>query len=498
MRCFYYCLLEEWAIMHNNVIYWGRGSRAEEAKELFPEWNLVAVIDSDSRYQGTMWHGVEVISFQKYMHIECKPWILVTPDKPEEIIAVLKKNGVENYILLNDLLFPKGKNIVFETAEKSVWYAEKQSILLSCYYKNWWRERKLFYKAFFLMCFQGSTLSVENNLLGRIKKAKFPVVNTEHGRKIMEIITGRSVNVVRYAELPSETDLLIFPRPRIDYLVERLAVTAIERRIPMIFCEEGFLNSIEPFMGTSAPIFQFRHSIIFDEGGLYLNALVPSRIENILNSDWQLSEHEFIRTRELISIIKKEKLSKYNCQPIGKKIHCRQGQRVLVIDQVYGDKSIEFGLADDEKSFKKMLKTAIEENRNADIFIKAHPVVSKGHFADIEEKEKIHILTDAINPIELLQQMDKVYVVSSQMGFEAAFCGCEVHCFGMPFYAGWGITLDYVNCLRRKKRRTIEEVFYVAYVMATTYVSHKKNAVCEIEDVVEELIELRDEYNRSE
>ena len=483
--------------MHNNVVYWGRGSRAEEAKELFPEWNLVAVIDSDSRYHGTVWHGVEVISFQRYLHMDCKPWILVTPDKPEEIIAVLQKNSIDNYILLNDLLFPKGDNVLATTAENTVWYDEKRNILLHCYYKNWWQERNLFYRAFFLMCFRGSTLSVENNLIDKIRNAKFPVVNTEHGRKIMETITGKNVNVVRYAELPLETDLLIFPRPRIDYLVEKLAVAAIERQIPMIFCEEGFLNSIEPFMGTSAPIFHFRHSIIFDEGGLYLNALVPSRIENILNSDWKLCEQEFIRVRELISIIKKEKLSKYNCQPIEKKNFCGKGKSVLVIDQVYGDKSIEFGLADDDNSFKEMLKIAIEENQNAEIYIKAHPVVSKGHFADIEEKGKIHILTDAINPIELLQQMDKVYVVSSQMGFEAAFCGCEVHCFGMPFYAGWGITLDYVTCPRRNKKRTIEEIFYVAYVMATTYVSHKKNAVCEIEDVIEELLELRKDYYKS-
>ena len=480
--------------MDGSVVYWGRGSRAEEAIELFPEWKLIAVIDNDYRYQGTIWHGVEVISFHMYMNMRCKPWILITPDKPEKIVDGLEENGVKKYILLNDLLFPKNENIKIADSDDSLWETEKRNIFLNCYYKNWKRERELFYKAFFLMCFRGSNLSVENDLLNKIKMASYPVINTRQGCSIIETITGKKVNTVRYETLPPQTDLVIIARPRIDYLVEKLAVEALERGITLVFSEEGFINSIEPFMGTSEPIYQYRHSIILDAGGIYLNALVPSRIENILNSDWSLSEHERIRAENLIALIKKEKLSKYNCQPIGIKKIKRQRMNVLVIDQVYGDKSIEFGMATDDNSFKVMLDAAIKENKDADIYIKTHPVVSKGHFNKLGKKDNIHVLSEAINPITLLQQMDKVYVVSSQMGFEAVLCGCEVHCFGMPFYAGWGITIDYIECSRRRKRRLVEEIFYVAYVMATVYVSYKKNDICEIEDVIEELLELRHSY----
>ena len=38
--------------------------------------------------------------------------------------------------------------------------------------------------------------------------------------------------------------------------------------------------------------------------------------------------------------------------------------------------------------------------------------------------------------------MDRVYVVSSTMGFEALLAGKSVTCFGMPWYAGWGATDD--------------------------------------------------------
>lgn len=106
----------------------------------------------------------------------------------------------------------------------------------------------------------------------------------------------------------------------------------------------------------------------------------------------------------------------------------------------------------------------------------------------------IHFLRDAINPIVLLEAMDKVYVCTSQMGFEALMCGKEVHVYGMPFYAGWGVTMDRQNCPRRTRRREIWEIFYVAYVLCTVYVSYRTQGICEIEQAIEEIAELRDKY----
>jgi hypothetical protein len=44
------------------------------------------------------------------------------------------------------------------------------------------------------------------------------------------------------------------------------------------------------------------------------------------------------------------------------------------------------------------------------------------------------------HPAALLERAKAVYVVTSQLGFEALLWGRPVHCFGMPFYAGWGLT----------------------------------------------------------
>ncbi|MFD2271011.1 hypothetical protein ACFS07_07420 [Undibacterium arcticum] len=63
------------------------------------------------------------------------------------------------------------------------------------------------------------------------------------------------------------------------------------------------------------------------------------------------------------------------------------------------------------------------------------------------------VLRQAINPLSLIEQMNRVYVVTSTMGFEALVAGKPVTVFGMPWYAGWG-------------RRMIGKPVYVVLVSA--------------------------------
>jgi capsular polysaccharide export protein len=93
--------------------------------------------------------------------------------------------------------------------------------------------------------------------------------------------------------------------------------------------------------------------------------------------------------------------------------------------------------------------------------------------------------------------VDKVYVCSTQFGFEALMCGKEVHVFGMPFYAGWGLTKDRQTCERRTNIRSLEEIFYIAYIMYSYYVNPEKKCRCEIEEAMDYLLNLREEYMKS-
>jgi hypothetical protein len=67
-----------------------------------------------------------------------------------------------------------------------------------------------------------------------------------------------------------------------------------------------------------------------------------------------------------------------------------------------------------------------------------------------------------------------------------------VVCFGMPFYAGWGVTQDRVVCSRRIKQRSTQEIFYAAYILYTTYYNPYKKKKSDIFDTMQTLVKLRD------
>jgi capsular polysaccharide export protein len=79
------------------------------------------------------------------------------------------------------------------------------------------------------------------------------------------------------------------------------------------------------------------------------------------------------------------------------------------------------------------------------------------------------------------------------MGFEALMRGLEVHCFGMPFYAGWGLTIDRKWCWRRRRKRTLDEVFYAACILQSRYYDPINQRPCSIQETIEYLAKTRDE-----
>src|SRR5690606_22216756 len=59
---------------------------------------------------------------------------------------------------------------------------------------------------------------------------------------------------------------------------------------------------------------------------------------------------------------------------------------------------------------------------------------------------------------ELLEAADAVHVMTSLAGFEALLRRKEVVCHGLPFYAGWGLTVDRAHTSRRTRRLTLDEL----------------------------------------
>ncbi|EAJ6177789.1 capsular polysaccharide biosynthesis protein [Campylobacter lari] len=252
--------------------------------------------------------------------------------------------------------------------------------------------------------------------------------------------------------------------------------------IKFLLLEDGFLRSLNLGVENS-PSF----SIVKDDVGIYYDATAPSKLENILNT-YEFSSEELEQAKKAIELIKKEKLSKYNnnlCMP--KELFGANEERVLIITQVASDASLKFGLADNF-STQDIINDAIKENPNAKIYIKIHPDVLSGKKQsdfDVQDlPSKCVVIKENYNPIELLSHFKKVYTKTSGMGFEALMLGSECVCYGVPFYAGWGLTQDKLECKRRLKKRTLEEIFYAAYILYSEYFNPCLNQKSDIFDTI--------------
>ncbi|ENT1979194.1 capsular polysaccharide biosynthesis protein [Campylobacter coli] len=257
---------------------------------------------------------------------------------------------------------------------------------------------------------------------------------------------------------------------------------AKKHNVKFLLLEDGFLRSLNLGVENS-PSF----SIVKDEIGIYYDATAPSKLENILNT-YEFSSEELEQAKKAIELIKKEKLSKYNnnlCLP--KELFNANEERVLIITQVANDASLKFGLADNF-STQDIINEAIKENPNAKIYIKIHPDVLSGKkqsdFNAQNLSNKCVIIKENYNPIELLSYFKKVYTKTSGMGFEALMLGSECVCYGVPFYAGWGLTQDKQACKRRLKKRSLEEIFYAAYILYSEYFNPYLNQKGDIFDTI--------------
>lgn len=293
----------------------------------------------------------------------------------------------------------------------------------------------------------------------------------------------------------------LWPWSRVDSVVgwgckrnTRLAKRfADRRRVPYVRLEDGFLRSVDLGVHGEPPL-----SLVVDPVGIYYDATRPCWLEHTLEGgsgpDALTDPALLARARTCIDAIREHRLSKYNhapCRSLGPKTR----PRVLVVDQTAGDLSLRLGGVDDN-SFTRMVDAALDEHPGHDIIVKTHPDVLAGRKAGCAERlvreSRVRLLTDAVNPAALLDEVDTVYVMTSLLGFEALLARRRVVCFGTPFYAGWGLTDDrHAPVARRSARRSVEAVFAAAYILYSVYFDPETHARCELERVIEHLARQR-------
>lgn len=259
------------------------------------------------------------------------------------------------------------------------------------------------------------------------------------------------------------------------------ALTYADRHgLSLLRLEDGFLRSVG--LGNQEPPL----SIVVDDSGIYYDATAPSLLEKLIAAVHTEAQHS--RARALIAAWRAARVSKYN---YAREYEGELPERyVLVADQTRGDASIRYGLAD-ESSFQRMLDTALAEHPGCTVLIKVHPEVmagrKRGHFdlAALAQNPRVRLLGEDVHPTLLIEHAESIYVVTSQIGFEGLLWGKQVYTFGMPFYAGWGLTQDQIPAPDRRKTASLESLVHAALVEYPRYIDPETGKRCELERVIE-------------
>lgn len=268
---------------------------------------------------------------------------------------------------------------------------------------------------------------------------------------------------------------------------DRFREVASAQHLPIWRMEDGFLRSSGLGSDLLMPL-----SLVLDKTGIYYDARRPSDLEQLLNNS-SLTGEQHHRTELLQHMLITSKLSKYN---LGKKwlrpVEA-EGKRVLLVPgQVENDASITTGTIAIHSNLE-LLRTVRERNPQAYIIYKPHPDVLAGNRPGLITDDEMSYFADCVTTnadiIDCITQSDELHTMTSLSGFEALMHGKKVYCYGLPFYAGWGLTEDEHICPRRKRRLTLNDLIYQALIAYPTYIHPLKQCVIDVETAASWLME---------
>lgn len=276
---------------------------------------------------------------------------------------------------------------------------------------------------------------------------------------------------------------------------EKRSQRALARSLgkPTVIVEDGLIRSVDIGLSKTPGL-----SLLVDDSAAYYDATRASRLEMRLEAGPALSTKQLESARSAIKKIVSNRVSKYNHAP-DRALDIRRPS-VLVIDQRMDDHSVLLGMASSD-DFEKMVLSALADWPDHDVIIKQHPDTTLGHRQGYLTasrlsnaaitSDRIRLIAEDINPYSLFELVDEVYVVTSGMGFEALMAGKRVHCFGLPFYSGWGLTNDRKSTSRRNRKRTLEDVFHFAYIQATRYFDPETRQIVPIQEFTDCIVRDR-------
>ncbi|WFF42654.1 hypothetical protein EVC62_14755 [Salinicola endophyticus] len=256
--------------------------------------------------------------------------------------------------------------------------------------------------------------------------------------------------------------------------------------------EDGFLRSIGVGLLHTRP-----GSLCLDWEGIHFKSKGGSDLETLLNDFDFAGETALIkRAEKCMELMRAARLTKYyNPKPYDKTTTVQKLGRysILVIGQVEDDASVLNSGSKVLDNYSLVLQ-AKKDFPEANIYFRPHPDYWTGtrdstKTRKLESLENIcAIVPPTISLYALFDVVDRVYTISSLSGFEALVHGLEVTTLGAPFYSNWGVTDDKVKVPKRTAKRTVAEIFAIAYLIYPRYISMVTSQRISYEELAEELI----------
>lgn len=258
--------------------------------------------------------------------------------------------------------------------------------------------------------------------------------------------------------------------------------------------EDGFVRSAGLGSDLLPPF-----SVVLDSSGIYFDASRESDLEYLLKTT-EFTPETTARARRLIETLISLRVTKYGTAGSNQAVNREPFltgppgvRRLLVVGQVADDLSVRLG-SPDVRGNLALLQQVRAANPDAFIVYRPHPDVDAGHRGG-------HVPDSLVlryaNRIErrgsisgLIGQVDEIHTMTSLAGFEALIRGRTVVTYGMPFYAGWGLTIDRLEAPPRRGRRlSVEELVAGTLLLYPVYLDPVTGLACGPEVLIDRLVD---------
>jgi capsular polysaccharide export protein len=268
-------------------------------------------------------------------------------------------------------------------------------------------------------------------------------------------------------------------RPAVLAMLEKRGAILVE-------VEDGFIRSAGLGADCVPP-----QSIVVDDLGVHFDARSPSQLEQMME-DGGFEPALLDRARVLRNSIRTLGISKYD---VGSERLERRSTKlhVLVPGQVEDDRAV-LSTPGDPIGNLELLHRVRAARPDAHLIYKPHPDVEAGHRkGGIPDSDALAFADEVVRAPSIsswIDLVDEVHVNSSLAGFEALMRDRKVTTYGVPFYAGWGLTEDLGPVPeRRTARRNMDELAAAVLIVYPRYVDPLTNLPCSPETLIARLAE---------